>query len=85
MNRRDFIKSGTGAFAIASAGRAFGDAAASNRVRLAIVGCHAKGRGFVVMKAALKVPGVEIATVCDVDSRAREFAARRLFLQRGKG
>ena len=38
MNRRDFIKSGTGAFAIASAGRAFGDAAASNRVRLAIVG-----------------------------------------------
>ena len=75
MNRRDFIKSGTGAFAIASAGRAFGDAAASNRVRLAIVGCHEKGRGQAVMKAAMKVPGVEIAYVCDVDARARDWAA----------
>ena len=75
MNRRDFIKSGTGAFAIASAGRAFGDAAASNRVRLAIVGCHEKGRGQTVMKAAMKVPGVEIAYVCDVDARARDWAA----------
>ncbi len=75
MNRRDFIKSGTGAFFVAAAGKAVGAGAASNRVRLAIVGCHAKGRGFTVMKAAMKVPGVEIAWVCDVDSRAREFAA----------
>ena len=75
MNRRDFIKSGTGVFAIASAGRAFGDAAASNRVRLAIVGCHEKGRGQAVMKSAMKVPGVEIAYVCDVDARARDWAA----------
>ena len=75
MNRRDFIKSGTGAFAIASAGCAIGDAAASNRVRLAIVGCHEKGRGQAVMKAAMKVPGVEIAYVCDVDARARDWAA----------
>jgi len=75
MNRRDFIKSGTGAFFAAAAGKAVGAGAASNRVRLAIVGCHANGRGFTVMKAAMKVPGVEIAWVCDVDSRAREFAA----------
>ena len=75
MNRRDFIKSGTGAFFAAAAGKAVGAGAASNRVRLAIVGCHAKGRGFTVMKAAMRVPGVEIAWVCDVDSRAREFAA----------
>ena len=58
MNRRNFIKAGAGTFAITSAGCAIGDAAASNRVRLAIVGCHEKGRGQAVMKAAMKVPGV---------------------------
>ena len=83
MNRRDFIKTGAGAFFIASADRLFGAAAPSSRVRLAIVGCHAKGRGFTVMKAALKVPGVEIAWVCDVDSRARAFAADYVFRQTG--
>ena len=75
MNRRDFIKTGSGAFAVAAAGCAIGDAAPSNRVRLAIVGCHEKGRGQSVMKSAMKVPGVEIAYVCDVDSRARDWAA----------
>ena len=75
MNRREFIKAGAGAFFIASSGKAFGVGAASNRVRLAIVGCHADGRGFEVMKSAMKVPGVEIAWVCDVDRRARENAA----------
>lgn len=83
MNRRDFIKSGTGAFFAATAGKAVGAGAASNRVRLAIVGCHAKGRGFTVMKAAMRVPGVEIAWVCDVDSRAREFAADHVFKATG--
>ena len=75
MNRREFVKAGTGAFFIASAGRVLGAAAPSDRVRLAIVGCHEKGRGFTVMKGAMKVPGVEIACVCDVDSRAMENAA----------
>ncbi|MBR4653853.1 MAG: Gfo/Idh/MocA family oxidoreductase [Kiritimatiellae bacterium] len=75
MNRRVFIKTGSGAFAIAAAGKAIGADAASNRVRLAIVGCHEKGRGQSVMKSAMKVPGVEIAYVCDVDSRARDWAA----------
>ena len=75
MNRRDFIKTGSGAFFIASAGKAFGVDAPSNRVRLAMVGCHAKGRGAQILRSALKVPGVEIAWVCDVDSRALDFAA----------
>ena len=75
MNRRDFIKAGTGAFFFAAANRVFGAGTASNRVRLAIVGCREGCRGFSVMRAALKVPGVEIACVCDVDSRARAFAA----------
>ena len=75
MNRRDFVKTGAGAFFIAASGRALGQGAASNRVRLAIVGCHEKGRGISVMRRALTVPGLEIAWVCDVDSRARDFAA----------
>lgn len=83
MNRRDFIKTGAGAFFIAAAGKAVGAGAASNRVRLAIVGCHANGRGFAVMKSAMKVPGVEIAWVCDVDSRARELAADYVFKATG--
>lgn len=83
MNRREFIKTSAGAFFIATAGKVFGAAAPSNRVRLAIVGCHAKGRGFSVMKSAMKVPGVEIAWVCDVDSRARENAADYIFKETG--
>ena len=84
MNRRDFIAGGAGAFFVAAAGRAFGAAAPSNRVRLAIVGCHEKGRGITIMRAALKVPGVEIAWVCDVDRRAREFAAAEVEKQTGR-
>jgi len=83
MNRRDFIKAGTGAFFIASADRLFGAGAPSERVRLAIVGCHQKGRGFQVMKAAMKVPGAEIAWICDVDRRAREFASEYVFKETG--
>lgn len=83
MNRRDFIKTGAGAFFIASAGRVFGLDAASNRVRLAIVGCHANGRGFAVMKSLMKVPGVDIACVCDVDRRARENASEYVFKATG--
>ena len=83
MNRREFIKTGAGAFFIASADHLFGAAAPASRVRLAIVGCHEKGRGIQVMKAALKVPGVEIAWVCDVDRRAREFAADYVFKATG--
>ena len=84
MDRRDFIRTGAGAFFVAAAGSAFGAGAPSNRVRLAIVGCHAKGRGFSVMKTALKVPGVEIAYVCDVDRRAREFAADHVLKATGR-
>ena len=75
MNRKEFILGGAGAFFIASAGKAFGADAPSNRVRLALVGCREKGRGAAVVQRALQVPGVEIAYVCDVDSRAMDYAA----------
>ena len=84
MKRREFIKAGAGAFAIAAAGRVFGVAAPSERVRVAIMGCHAKGRGFQVMQRAAGTPGCEVAVVCDVDSRAREEAAAKILELTGK-
>jgi len=77
MKRREFI-GGLGMFAIAAAGRAWGAGAASNRVRIAVMGCHAAGRGFQLMQRAAELPGVEIAVVCDVDARAREAAAAKI-------
>ena len=75
MKRRDFVKMGAGAFAIAAAGKAWGADAPANRVRLALIGCREKGRGAAVVQRALQVPGVEIVYVCDVDSRAMDYAA----------
>lgn len=76
MNRREFIKAGSGAFFVAAVNRVLGAAAPSNRVRLAIMGCREGGRGKAVLTAMMKTPGVEIAWVCDVDSRAMDFAAK---------
>jgi len=75
MNRREFVAAGVGTFFVAAANRVVGVGAASNRVRLAIVGCRDDGRGQAVLKATMRHAGVEIACVCDVDSRARDWAA----------
>jgi len=87
MNRRDFIKAGTGSFFIAAAGRALGAAAPSNRVRLALVGQRKDGRGADLRTEALKLlqEGVEIATVCDVDTRdeALPYAAAHIARKQG--
>ena len=53
MNRRDFIKAGSGAFFVAAANRVLGAAAPSNRVRLAIMGCREGGRGKAVLTAMM--------------------------------
>lgn len=84
MDRRAFVKAGTGAFFIAAATRVLGSGAASNRVRLAVMGCRPKGRGFSVMQNAIKVPGVDIAVVCDVDSRAMDVAVAKICELTGK-
>jgi predicted dehydrogenase len=70
INRRDFIKTGTGAGLAALGGisffakpeRIFG---ANDRVRVAVVGLHGQGWSHVHQYA--KMPDVEIAAVCDVD------------------
>ncbi len=76
MKRREFLKTATGAVALsANFGSAYGQNAPSERVRLAVMGCHAKGRGFGLLKTLAGLPGVEVATVCDVDSRAMGTAS----------
>ena len=78
MKRRDFIKKGVGAFAIAAAGTVRGANAPSNRVRLGIVACARYCRGQRVLGNAIKVPGVEIAYACDVLEDARNWTASNL-------
>lgn len=75
MDRRDFLGAGAAAFFIAASDRVLGAAAPSNRVRLAIVGCREHCRGRAVLTAVLKTPGVDVVAVCDVDARARDWAA----------
>jgi predicted dehydrogenase len=62
--RRDFVKTGAGiaALGLAQTGRVLG---ANDRVRLAI--CGLRGRGKDHLNGFAKVPGVEIAAVCDID------------------
>lgn len=85
MQRREFLKSAAGAVAVgANIGQVFGQNAPSERVRIAIMGCHAKGRGYSLMNTLSGLPGVEVATVCDVDSRALDAAADAILKKTGK-
>ena len=72
IDRRDFLKTGAG---IAALGAIEADSAraASDRVRIAV--CGVRGRGFDHIKGFSKVPGVEIAAICDVD---QNVIAKRL-------
>ena len=79
MNRRMFVRNtALAGFSVVAAGKAFGQDAPSNTVRLALMGCHKGGRGFGLMKTAMSCKGVEIAAVCDVDSRALAAAAEEV-------
>lgn len=84
MRRREFLKASAGVFAVASASRVLGAGAPSNRVRLALAGCHRRGRGAAILSSILRVPGSEVAYVCDVDSRAMDFAAAAIKKATGK-
>ncbi len=69
MDRREFLKTTgevmtAGAAALAFGGRVLG---ANDRVRVAV--CGTRGRGKDHIRGFAKVPGVEIAALCDVDER----------------
>jgi predicted dehydrogenase len=71
MDRREFVRSATGAtvgMTAASWSRVLG---ANDRIRLALVGCG--GRGEYDMKKCMLDPAVEIVALCDVwDERVAE-------------
>ena len=76
INRRGFVQSAAAGLTVLGGRNVlFGQAAPSNTVRVAVMGCHAKGRGFSLMKTLSGLPGVEVVAVCDVDARARDDAA----------
>ena len=64
-SRRSFLKTGAAAGALAGFVRPTRVLGANDRVRLAI--CGIRGRGMDHVKRFSKVPGVEIAAVCDID------------------
>jgi len=79
ISRKNFLKSGAAAgFMIASARTLWGADAPSNRVRVCFAGVHEKGRGQELMRWSAKMPGVEIAYVCDPDRRAQDWAAAKV-------
>ena len=90
MKRRDFIKAGGCAIAIASASTLFGAGTPSKRMRLCVIGCAktadhgfgfvvdpkgGRGRGFQVMSRFAEIKNCEITVICDVDSTAMDLAA----------
>jgi predicted dehydrogenase len=63
VTRRDFVKTTAAAVALAHAPRIF--AAGSDRIRVGLVGCGARGIG-AVMNSVVASPGVELVAVGDV-------------------
>ena len=64
MNRREFMKTGTLAAAVATmVPEAFAQSAASDRVRVGVLGSGARAQGL--MKTSLDFPGVDYVAVCD--------------------
>ena len=85
MQRREFLKSAAFSVAVgAMSSSVFGQDAPSNTIRVAIMGCHKGGRGFELMKRVMANAGVEVAAVCDVDSRALAAASEEVQKVSGK-
>jgi len=64
MNRRHFLM---GAAAATAAASAHGLGSANDTIRVAVVGLRGRGKDHI--KAYSKMPGVEIAAVCDIDEK----------------
>src|SRR5579871_1335201 len=64
INRRNFLKTSAAAAAAMQGSRVLG---ANDRVRIAVIGL--RGRGKNHLESFSKIPGVEIATICDIDDK----------------
>mgnify|MGYP000644408633 CR=1 FL=1 len=73
LSRRTFVKGAAlGVAAMAAAPAARGSA--NERIRIAIIGI--RGRGGDHLEGLLPQPNLEVATLCDVDSRLFEPKAK---------
>jgi len=77
LNRRNFVKSSLGATgALAGAPLFWGNhqawAGANDRIRVAVIGLRGQGRNHINFFS--RIPGVEVAALCDVDEN--QFAPR---------
>jgi predicted dehydrogenase len=79
LNRREFLYASWGA--VAGLAATIG-ASPQNPVRCGFVGVG--GRGTALLTAMLKVPGVEIPAICDIDPAARTKACDRVTEAHGK-
>jgi predicted dehydrogenase len=80
--RRDFLRSSaTGAAAASLYGNRLGWAAASDRVRVAVIGIHGMGAVHVQSYSALK--NVEVAALCDVDENLFPECVKKHFTDKG--
>lgn len=86
INRRDFLKNsavaGLGLSLMPRMNALRADDAPGNRVRVAAIGVN--GRGRVLANVFARLPGAEVAYVCDVDSRAMERAREICAKAQGK-
>jgi predicted dehydrogenase len=73
-NRRQFL--GATGTAVAASGLAGAAGAAEDREKIRIGMCGLGNRGTVHLKNLMKLDGVEVTAICDLDPRARDRARR---------
>lgn len=80
LSRRSFVKGAAlGVAAMAAAPAARGSA--NERIRIAVIGI--RGRGGDHLEGLLALPDLEVATLCDVDSRLFEPVSKQFFGDKG--
>lgn len=82
VNRRSFVKTAAGAAAVGMVSKSTAAGAASERIRVAVIGVNGRGgESHVPGFQNRSAEGVEVACLCDVDKmilsrRAKEFEGR---------
>ncbi|MCX7818056.1 MAG: Gfo/Idh/MocA family oxidoreductase [Kiritimatiellae bacterium] len=76
MNRRTFLQTTAAGVAASVAVRGAETATANEPLRLGLIGCG--WYGGVLLDAAHRAGGVEVASLCDVDARHLEDTARKI-------
>ncbi|MBT6007445.1 MAG: Gfo/Idh/MocA family oxidoreductase, partial [Prolixibacteraceae bacterium] len=82
MNRRNFIQNTTIGSVGVLTGLPFPSYAQNKKLKIGLVGCG--WYGMVITTAALKVGGVEVIAVCDIDSEHLKSSADELEKMQGK-